>query len=84
VQGHLCTNFNSGVINQETLVNTGSYLLRKDIFEECILGDSFSFENEFIGGEVIKNKILVYKAKGDFIDIGIPEDYIKAQTYNFK
>ena len=41
----------------------------------------FSFENDFLNNEVKKNKTLYYIYNGPFIDIGIPSDYKKAQSY---
>lgn len=61
-------------------INGGIYCIRKEILEGFSLQKKFSFETEFI--EPYVNKILVhgFTSDGYFIDIGIPEDYQRAQS----
>lgn len=60
-------------------INGGTYLISKNIFNNSDLEDKFSFE------QYIKDNYLRLNAKGMifgdyFIDIGVPEDYVKAQS----
>jgi len=60
-------------------INGGIYLAKKNIFENFNLGEKFSFE-EFMQSNIDKLKIDSLLFDDYFIDIGIPEDYEKAQT----
>ncbi len=71
---------------QEGLINTGVYLINKKQFLALPFPEKFSIEKEFL--EAFVNKIPMYgfRTEGYFIDIGIPEDYGRAQLdfKNFK
>jgi D-glycero-alpha-D-manno-heptose 1-phosphate guanylyltransferase len=60
-------------------INGGVYLIKKDIFSVLGLPEKFSMEKDFL--EVYYNtlKICGFPSRGYFLDIGIPEDYEKAQ-----
>jgi D-glycero-alpha-D-manno-heptose 1-phosphate guanylyltransferase len=55
-------------------INGGVYILQKDILKDQ--KDIFSFE-EYLSKT--KKNIYGYKSDGYFIDIGVPEDYLKAK-----
>lgn len=57
-------------------INGGTYLVRREIFDS-IPSTTFSFEKE-----MLENKdtgLYAYISDGYFIDIGIPDDYARAQ-----
>ena len=57
-------------------INTGVYLLRKSIFHDLVLPESFSFEKEMLERNVRQKYYMAYtKDVGNFIDIGVPADY---------
>lgn len=60
-------------------INGGIYLASKDIFEKYTIEEKFSFE-EFMqtNFETLNAKVEIFDSY--FIDIGIPEDYEKAQS----
>jgi D-glycero-alpha-D-manno-heptose 1-phosphate guanylyltransferase len=60
----------------EGIINAGIYLINKKIFNE-IQEDEFSFEEKIL--ESLKYSMCAYESNGYFIDIGVPEDYYKAQ-----
>ncbi len=62
----------------EGLINGGIYCLNKKIFPVS-LPQKFSFETEILEKEIQSGKIFGLESTGYFIDIGIPEDYEKAQ-----
>ncbi len=65
-------------------INAGIYLLRKDEFLKRTEPDlNFSIEKDFFEKQLNEEKLLGFKYDGYFIDIGIPEDYKKAQ-HDFK
>jgi D-glycero-alpha-D-manno-heptose 1-phosphate guanylyltransferase len=60
-------------------INGGIYLASKNIFDNFDLDEKFSFE-EFMQVNFEELKISVKVFEKYFIDIGIPEDYQKAQS----
>lgn len=59
-------------------INGGIYLLRKNIFDNFSMSSKFSFENDFLSHFYDKMNLYGYVDNHYFIDIGIPEDYHKA------
>lgn len=64
----------------EGYINGGIYILNSEILKNYDLPKSFSFEKEILESKVNELKVMGYKCNEYFIDIGIPEDYIKSQT----
>jgi len=62
------------------LINAGCYLLPRDILADYEPGKSFSLENEFLARAVKTQRFEAFVTKGLFIDIGVPDDYARAQT----
>lgn len=60
-------------------INGGVYLASKNIFDNFYLDEKFSFE-EFMQENFAELKISAKVFENYFIDIGIPEDYEKAQS----
>lgn len=56
-------------------VNTGVYMLERDIFAPFHLPEVFSFERDFLQTYCTQLRPLAYPTEADFIDIGTPEDY---------
>jgi|TARA_B100002003_G_scaffold246257_1_gene275549 D-glycero-alpha-D-manno-heptose 1-phosphate guanylyltransferase len=63
------------------LINSGVYLLYKNFFEQFNFGEKFSFENDCLYPHVSRIDCFPYVYDGKFIDIGIPEDFEKAQHF---
>lgn len=61
------------------LINAGVYLAKRDIFKRLNLPHKFSFEKDYLEKTVSEGLFYGYTTNGYFIDIGIPEDYNKAQ-----
>lgn len=61
-------------------MNTGIYIINKNIFKNKINKKSFSIEIDYLNKYVSKDNIGLFIYEGEFIDIGIPEDYKKIQT----
>lgn len=61
------------------LINSGIYLLSPAIFESFDMPDKFSFEQDFIYQHLKSIRPISYVTEGYFIDIGVPEDYMRAQ-----
>jgi D-glycero-alpha-D-manno-heptose 1-phosphate guanylyltransferase len=59
-------------------VNAGCYLIPRNVFAVAGLPDAFSFEQDFLGRRPPMS-LRVFLSNGQFIDIGVPEDYQRAQ-----
>lgn len=62
------------------LINAGTYVFPKDILEGCAADDPFSLEKDFLAEAVQKRRFDCFTSRKNFIDIGVPEDYARAQT----
>ncbi len=60
-------------------INGGIYLLDPNIFTKYSLPEKFSFETDFLAKYLEDIKPQAICSDGYFIDIGIPEDYARAQ-----
>ncbi len=58
-------------------INGGIYAVRRDLLED--MPAKFSFEKEFMERRVGDVPMYVWPSAGYFIDIGVPEDYERAQ-----
>jgi D-glycero-alpha-D-manno-heptose 1-phosphate guanylyltransferase len=61
-------------------INGGIYLINNINTLMCNFPEKFSFEIEFLHKQISKEKIFGFVHNGYFIDIGIPEDYTKANV----
>lgn len=64
---------------EDGLINGGVYCIEKEIFNKTS-AEKFSFETEILEKGVNSNSIYGLEFDTYFIDIGIPEDYEKAQV----
>ena len=62
------------------LINAGCYVFPLDILKSISAGSSFSLETEYLSTAVATQIFDVFETRGLFIDIGIPEDYRRAQS----
>ncbi|HXP75932.1 MAG TPA: nucleotidyltransferase family protein [Stellaceae bacterium] len=62
------------------IINAGTYLLHRRIFEGGSLPPAFSFEADFLARSIDRLEIAAFATDGWFIDIGVPADYDRAQT----
>lgn len=60
-------------------INGGLYMANRDLFDGFDLADRFSFEEDFLRPYVAQLRIHCHVSDGYFIDIGVPEDYLRAQ-----
>lgn len=62
------------------IINAGYYIVPTNLSSKFPEKEKFSFEKDFLSQSVALNKYYLYLADGIFIDIGIPEDYLTAQS----
>lgn len=60
-------------------INAGTYLLSQAVLDRIPRGEPFSFEQQLLVPEVGAIRPAAFAADGLFIDIGVPEDYARAQ-----
>ena len=72
------TAFREKKFMKEGLINGGVYLLNRLAFEQVPLPDAFSFEKDYLEKYHGAQKMIGIKDDGYFIDIGIPEDFKRA------
>jgi len=77
-KGEKIISFNEKRFCRKGLINGGIYIVNKDWMIEKSVGKMFSFEKDILEKLVREDQITYYISDGYFIDIGIPEDYIKA------
>lgn len=72
--------FNEKKYCENGYINTGIIAFKKAVFIEKTkhLPQNFSYEKDFLEPNIATLKVTGYIANGYFIDIGIPEDYYKA------
>lgn len=80
INNHTIIKFEEKKYCASGLINGGVYVINRlgNIFNG--LPDKFSFETDVLQPQCIKQNIYGITQNGYFIDIGIPEDYIKANT----
>ena len=61
------------------LINGGIYRVSRSLFDGYAVGEQFSFEKELMQRRYRNERYYAYADGAYFIDIGIPEDYTRAQ-----
>ena len=62
------------------LINAGCYVLPVNILDGFAPGQPFSLEIDFLVKAVGSRRFDLFVTNGHFIDIGIAEDFVRAQT----
>jgi D-glycero-alpha-D-manno-heptose 1-phosphate guanylyltransferase len=60
-------------------INAGAYALNTSLDWPFVIGEPFSFERDFLAPQVARLRPAAFKVAGSFLDIGVPEDYDRAQ-----
>lgn len=76
-------------VEEAGLINGGVYIIDRDLYlNKTVAHESFSIEKDFFEKRIDELNLLGFEYDGYFIDIGIPEDYKKAQDdfkdFNYK
>ncbi len=61
------------------LINAGCYVFPTALLDACPPGEPFSLETDFLSHAGLERPFRVFVTQGQFIDIGVPEDYARAQ-----
>ncbi|MFO0433211.1 MAG: nucleotidyltransferase family protein [bacterium] len=65
---------------RQGLINGGVYVLEQDVLCDASLPSVFSFESDFLVSRCEAVRPLAFSTSGQFIDIGVPEDYEMAKA----
>ncbi|GAC1388980.1 MAG: hypothetical protein NVSMB45_18840 [Ginsengibacter sp.] len=76
---HEVVSFQEKKYYEEGLINGGTYVVNVEQFLKAAPGEKFSFEKDFMERRYNQETIFGFVSSGYFIDIGIPEDYERAQ-----
>jgi D-glycero-alpha-D-manno-heptose 1-phosphate guanylyltransferase len=76
--GEKIISFNEKRFCEKGLINGGIYIIMKDWLNEKAIGNVYSFEKDILEKVVPGEKVAYYISDNYFIDMGVPEDYIKA------
>lgn len=76
----IITKFNEKAYCSEGIINGGIYLVDKNWLERGVYSSKFSFEKDVLEKSVVDNLLNGMIFGCDFVDIGIPEDYKKAES----
>ena len=79
LRGNQIVRFHEKKYADSGLINGGIYLMTASVFENFNFPSKFSFEKDVLEAKIKQLKILGCPLEGYFIDIGIPEDYERAQ-----
>ncbi|GAA5070561.1 sugar phosphate nucleotidyltransferase [Lysobacter panacisoli] len=64
----------------EGLINAGSYFITGEGLSRLPADESYSFEERVLLPWALEGQVAAFTDTRDFIDIGVPEDYARAQT----
>lgn len=73
------TRFEEKKYYRDGWINGGVYIISKSLLESREMPQIYSFEKDYLEAFVSEGKFYGHKCADYFIDIGIPEDYSKAQ-----
>jgi D-glycero-alpha-D-manno-heptose 1-phosphate guanylyltransferase len=80
VAGGQVTGFQEKGMPGPGLINAGSYVFNRGQLDGFALNEPFSLETDYLMQAVSTTEIDVFVTDGRFIDIGVPEDYLRAQS----
>jgi D-glycero-alpha-D-manno-heptose 1-phosphate guanylyltransferase len=64
----------------EGVINAGCYVLNRGQLADFDVPPPFSFENDYLARLLPSSPFHLFVAEGLFIDIGVPEDFARAQS----
>jgi D-glycero-alpha-D-manno-heptose 1-phosphate guanylyltransferase len=73
------TGFVEKAAQTSSLINAGFYYMKDSIFS-LIKADRFSLESDLLALHSSKLKMYGYETDSYFIDMGVPDDFLRAQT----
>lgn len=78
--GTRVTGFDEKGASGAGFINAGVYWMRRGLLEDFPSGTAFSFERDVLMPTAAREPVLGYTDTRGFIDIGVPEDFQRAQA----
>ena len=78
-KGHV-VGFSEKGVSGSGIINAGCYVISREQLSSFAPQVPFSFERDFLPKVVKKGEFDVFITNGKFIDIGVPDDYLRAQS----
>jgi D-glycero-alpha-D-manno-heptose 1-phosphate guanylyltransferase len=72
--------FGEKLLSGPGVISAGNYLLNRDVFDAFTLPMRFSIEKDLFAAHLGDLNPAAFRARGNFIDIGIPDDLVRART----
>jgi len=63
------------------IINVGCYVIPSNMLDNYTPGIPFSFESDYLLHAENNRQFRLFVTRGEFIDIGVPKDYSRAQSY---
>jgi D-glycero-alpha-D-manno-heptose 1-phosphate guanylyltransferase len=79
IAGRRVTRFLEKGATGRGLANAGCYVFPPDIARNFPDVEAFSLERDFLPNAIARSPVHCFLSRGRFIDIGVPEDYARAQ-----
>lgn len=79
-KGHTVTIFEEKGRSGPGWINGGVYFATADVLDGMPVAENFSFETELLRPLALTGRVVGYCETQEFIDIGVPEDYHRAQA----
>jgi len=80
VEGDRVTGFSEKGMSGPGFINAGVYRVSRSLLHDFPVGMTFSFERDVLVPVAGREVVVGYTGTEGFIDIGVPEDYRRAQT----
>lgn len=80
IKDNMAMGFTEKGVSGPGLINAGCYVLSYGQLDSFPVGTPFSLEANFLSAAVEQREFDVFVTVGQFIDIGVPEDFFHAQT----
>ncbi|AGK48379.1 nucleotidyl transferase family protein [Burkholderia thailandensis MSMB121] len=77
---HRVTAFREKGMQGHGFINAGVYLLKREPFMRRVPGERFSFEQDYLHACLPELHVAAVPRVSELIDIGVPQDYVLAQT----
>ena len=77
--GNKVTSFVEKGISRPGLISAGCYLIATNNILKFSINKAFSIEKDYLLPEILQTNVEVFISNGLFIDIGVPDDYLRAQ-----
>lgn len=74
------TGFTEKGIPGRGLINAGCYVFNRGQLDDFALNQAFSLEADYLSAAVSRTWFGLFTTAAEFIDIGVPEDYLRAQA----